>query len=380
MLLGVRRTALTALHQAPDNVDGLLRAFRLVPAAGDAIAAGEIECYREELGRLLAKPLDNAVTAHMRAVRGEFDAVDDACAAALRVEIDKVGSMSAEAESAAGKSRALTQALKGAKSEMDRIAALMRRRDERVAVGAPADLPERPSEHLCPISRGVMVDPVSGRDGVPYEREEINKWLTKSKKKTSPVTNQPLYTEDLVPNFALKALIRDWPERVHARLVAAAQQEQQKLQTAARQQSRAQIADWLSEAAGMRERKAGEVALVLVEQYRATTPADVVAVVEKAGVGWESTSMHKSIDQILRMKIKQAVEEKLQPPRVRKTASGPARVAQTSKRKAAAPEAGGTPSKRAKDENEDLRMMIADRADSLPECMNDASSSEKMKG
>lgn len=61
-------------------------------------------------------------------------------------------------------------------------------------------------EFECPITREQMVDPVIASDGFTYERDAISRWL--SSRGTSPQTNAPLASRNLVPNRALKALIQ----------------------------------------------------------------------------------------------------------------------------------------------------------------------------
>lgn len=58
---------------------------------------------------------------------------------------------------------------------------------------------------VCPITQEVMLDPVTDRDGITYEKAAIEAWLLTSH--TSPVTRKPLTAEQLVPNRALKDAI-----------------------------------------------------------------------------------------------------------------------------------------------------------------------------
>ena len=69
-----------------------------------------------------------------------------------------------------------------------------------------ASIIQRPHEHFCPISHGVMKDPVVAADGHTYERSQIERWL--SQKSISPVTNLPMGTK-LVSNTTLRKLIED---------------------------------------------------------------------------------------------------------------------------------------------------------------------------
>ncbi len=60
----------------------------------------------------------------------------------------------------------------------------------------------------CPITYGIMIDPVIGPDGQTYERSAIESWLESSNK--SPLTKQTMYVSDLVPNIALRNTIQQY--------------------------------------------------------------------------------------------------------------------------------------------------------------------------
>jgi len=64
-----------------------------------------------------------------------------------------------------------------------------------------------PNEFYCPITFGLMQDPVIAADGHTYEREAIEQWLMNHS--TSPKTNLPLTSSNLIPNIALRNTIRD---------------------------------------------------------------------------------------------------------------------------------------------------------------------------
>ena len=64
-----------------------------------------------------------------------------------------------------------------------------------------------------------MHDPVVAGDGFTYERSAIAKWLQEHS--TSPLTNERLQTDRLVPNKTLKIAIKDFPKRQHERLTNA---------------------------------------------------------------------------------------------------------------------------------------------------------------
>lgn len=69
-----------------------------------------------------------------------------------------------------------------------------------------------PEDFLCPITREMMIDPVVIADGHTYERNAIEEWLVR--KHTSPMTNQELVYEAIIPNHALRRQIFAWKEWV----------------------------------------------------------------------------------------------------------------------------------------------------------------------
>lgn len=64
-----------------------------------------------------------------------------------------------------------------------------------------------PHEWLCPITTEIMINPVIGRDGHTYEKEAIEKWL--DNKNISPITNEVMHKDGLVPNIVLRNIIQD---------------------------------------------------------------------------------------------------------------------------------------------------------------------------
>ncbi|KAL6646047.1 hypothetical protein ACP70R_017655 [Stipagrostis hirtigluma subsp. patula] len=69
-----------------------------------------------------------------------------------------------------------------------------------------------PNDFLCPITLGIMTDPVIVASGQTYERRSIQKWLD-SGERTCPKTRQPLAHLSLAPNYALKSLIVQWCDK-----------------------------------------------------------------------------------------------------------------------------------------------------------------------
>ena len=62
-----------------------------------------------------------------------------------------------------------------------------------------------PNEFMCPITCELMDDPVLAHDGHSYERVAILNWFRN--KRTSPITNVPLPSCEVFPNYALKSQI-----------------------------------------------------------------------------------------------------------------------------------------------------------------------------
>ncbi|KAK3405709.1 hypothetical protein EUGRSUZ_K01929 [Eucalyptus grandis] len=69
---------------------------------------------------------------------------------------------------------------------------------------------EVPPFFLCPISLGIMRDPVTVSTGITYDRDSIETWLSTSKISLCPVTKQPISDMDLTPNHTLRRLIQSW--------------------------------------------------------------------------------------------------------------------------------------------------------------------------
>ena len=60
----------------------------------------------------------------------------------------------------------------------------------------------------CPLTMEVMTDPVITADGQTYERTEIEKWFALGNR-TSPLTGEELPSTNLLPNIALRTVIRE---------------------------------------------------------------------------------------------------------------------------------------------------------------------------
>ena len=62
-----------------------------------------------------------------------------------------------------------------------------------------------PKEFCCCISQEIMTDPVKTIDGFTYDRSSIERWFIEHC--TSPLTNIPLASKELVPNDELREQI-----------------------------------------------------------------------------------------------------------------------------------------------------------------------------
>jgi ankyrin repeat protein len=68
-----------------------------------------------------------------------------------------------------------------------------------------------PDDYLCPITREIMLNPVSTCDGQTYEKEAIEQWLENHN--TSPLTNAVLANKTLIPNVLVKKLVNEFIEK-----------------------------------------------------------------------------------------------------------------------------------------------------------------------
>ncbi|XP_057249579.1 U-box domain-containing protein 35 isoform X2 [Beta vulgaris subsp. vulgaris] len=68
-----------------------------------------------------------------------------------------------------------------------------------------------PSHFICPILKGVMDDPCVASDGYTYDRKAIEMWLKDND--TSPTTNFPLSSKNLIPNYTLSYAITEWKSK-----------------------------------------------------------------------------------------------------------------------------------------------------------------------
>ena len=91
------------------------------------------------------------------------------------------------------------------KLEEERIAINVEQRNISTAKAKLRENEEAVMEYSCPITLGVMEDPVVAADGRTYERIAITKWLETHG--TSPATNLPLSSTTLIPNIQLRNLI-----------------------------------------------------------------------------------------------------------------------------------------------------------------------------
>jgi U-box domain len=66
-----------------------------------------------------------------------------------------------------------------------------------------------PSNYICPLTLGLMKDPLVSRHGQSYEREAIMQWLGAGNT-TCPMTRKPLRLSDLITNHALRSQIQNW--------------------------------------------------------------------------------------------------------------------------------------------------------------------------
>ena len=119
--------------------------------------------------------------------------------------------------------------IKHRESNQKLLAALEQVASELQRYGDEKPQPEPSEDHLCPISRELMVDPVSAADGHVYERSSIEKWIRENGSNVfgagntvkSPKTNEVLEHTRLTPAHIIRSQIIDWKEKygVHGILI-----------------------------------------------------------------------------------------------------------------------------------------------------------------
>eukprot|EP00944_MAST-04C_sp_MAST-4C-sp1_P011020 g11020.t1 len=75
-----------------------------------------------------------------------------------------------------------------------------------------------PKEYLCPISQEILVDPVIADDGHTYEKTAIARWFSSGNLR-SPITNQYLKTDKLIPNKTLRNLINTYKSELGKKFI-----------------------------------------------------------------------------------------------------------------------------------------------------------------
>ncbi|KAL0036166.1 hypothetical protein WJX79_006566 [Trebouxia sp. C0005] len=72
---------------------------------------------------------------------------------------------------------------------------------------------EPPSWYECPITSGLMKDPVVAADGQTYERTAIQEWLDRGNR-SSPMSGAQLEHTSLTPNYNLRSQIHAWQQQL----------------------------------------------------------------------------------------------------------------------------------------------------------------------
>ncbi|EOA16012.1 hypothetical protein CARUB_v10004133mg [Capsella rubella] len=65
-----------------------------------------------------------------------------------------------------------------------------------------------PTHFICPLLKDVMNEPCVAADGYTYDRRAIEEWLEEHD--TSPMTDSPLRSKNLLPNYTLYTAIMEW--------------------------------------------------------------------------------------------------------------------------------------------------------------------------
>jgi hypothetical protein len=78
-------------------------------------------------------------------------------------------------------------------------------------IEAPSSEEEIPEHFLCPITRDLMISPVTATDGHTYEKSAIIRWITTHS--TSPVAGTQLPSCIIIPNFTMRSQIAEHMQR-----------------------------------------------------------------------------------------------------------------------------------------------------------------------
>ena len=65
-----------------------------------------------------------------------------------------------------------------------------------------------PCRYICPITAGLMEQPVCASDGYVYEKSAIERWFQRHN--TSPMTNRTLADLNLQPCHPLRSAVQSW--------------------------------------------------------------------------------------------------------------------------------------------------------------------------
>ena len=77
---------------------------------------------------------------------------------------------------------------------------------------------EVPKEFICPISQELFINPVIADDGHTYEESAIKRWFSGGKLK-SPLTNEYLKSDKLIPNKTLANLVNSYRYKIGKELI-----------------------------------------------------------------------------------------------------------------------------------------------------------------
>ena len=131
-------------------------------------------------------------------------------------ELAPAASKARDEPAAAATAEATAAATTAATNMADALERAMAERGERGSSGAArpsseaSEAAEVPEGFVCSITAEIMTDPVTTVDGFTYERAAITEWLRS--KDTSPFTGATLESKALIPNLALRSMIRSFVE------------------------------------------------------------------------------------------------------------------------------------------------------------------------
>ena len=152
------------------TIQEMTAAFGMAHDAASAFKDDELDSERQRLGELLVAALESACDT----------ANADERLRLLRIALKQAREAAPIVKAICARFNALYRKAQAEGEELDR-------REARILVGAPAELPDPPHQFVCPITLQLMKDPTKAADGFTYERYAVHLAHTRSQSRRPPL-------------------------------------------------------------------------------------------------------------------------------------------------------------------------------------------------